>query len=80
MTEVIYAHIQVLSDRLQSQFLVEIRLDVIDRAEDIDRAAIAARQAFEQGSWSRMTPSERQFLRLPLHSQILVRSMPCNWW
>ena len=28
-------------------------------AEDIDRAVKAARRAFEQGPWSRMTPSER---------------------
>jgi phenylacetaldehyde dehydrogenase len=28
-------------------------------AEDIDRAARAARRAFEDGPWSRMTPSER---------------------
>jgi phenylacetaldehyde dehydrogenase len=28
-------------------------------AEDIDRAARAARKAFEDGPWSRMTPSER---------------------
>ena len=28
-------------------------------AEDIDRAVKAARKAFEQGPWSRMTPSER---------------------
>jgi phenylacetaldehyde dehydrogenase len=29
------------------------------RAEDIDRAVQAARQAFESGPWRRMTPSER---------------------
>src|SRR5499425_2374053 len=28
-------------------------------AEDIDRAVRAARKAFEEGPWSRMTPSER---------------------
>ena len=28
-------------------------------AEDIDRAVRAARRAFEEGPWSRMTPSER---------------------
>ena len=28
-------------------------------AEDIDRAVRAARQAFDNGPWSRMTPSER---------------------
>ena len=27
--------------------------------EDIDRAVQAARRAFEEGPWSRMTPSER---------------------
>ena len=29
-------------------------------AEDIDRAVRAARRAFEDGPWSRMTPSERR--------------------
>src|SRR5450759_5862782 len=28
-------------------------------AEDIDRAVRAARRAFEEGPWTRMTPSER---------------------
>src|SRR5215471_13041731 len=28
-------------------------------AEDIDRAVRAARQAFDEGPWGRMTPSER---------------------
>lgn len=28
-------------------------------AEDIDRAVRAARRAFEDGPWSRMTPSDR---------------------
>jgi phenylacetaldehyde dehydrogenase len=28
-------------------------------AEDIDRAVRAARRAFEEGPWSRMTPSEK---------------------
>jgi phenylacetaldehyde dehydrogenase len=28
-------------------------------AEDIDRAVLAARKAFDEGPWSRMTPSER---------------------
>jgi phenylacetaldehyde dehydrogenase len=28
-------------------------------AEDIDRAVRAARRAFEEGPWGRMTPSER---------------------
>src|SRR5450755_5029194 len=28
-------------------------------AEDIDRAVRAARRAFDEGPWSRMTPSER---------------------
>ena len=33
-------------------------------AEDVDRAATAARRAFDAGSWSRMPPSERQRLLL----------------
>jgi aldehyde dehydrogenase (NAD+) len=35
-------------------------------AADIDRAVAAARGAFEQGSWPRMTPSERQAILLRL--------------
>jgi phenylacetaldehyde dehydrogenase len=48
-------------------------------AEDIDRAVTAARQAFEQGSWSRMTPSQRQRILYRLGDLILENADELAW-
>jgi phenylacetaldehyde dehydrogenase len=47
--------------------------------EDIDRAVIAARQAFGQGSWSRMTPAERQRILYRLGDLILENADELAW-
>jgi phenylacetaldehyde dehydrogenase len=47
--------------------------------EDIDRAVTAARQAFEQGSWSRMPPSERQRILFRLGDLILQHADELAW-
>jgi phenylacetaldehyde dehydrogenase len=48
-------------------------------AEDIDRAVKAARQAFENSSWSRMTPSERQRILYRLGDLILENADELAW-
>lgn len=41
-------------------------------AEDVDRAVASARQAFEQGPWARMAPTERKRVMLRLAELMLV--------
>ena len=48
-------------------------------AEDIDRAVTAARQAFERGSWSSMTPSQRQRILYRLGDLILENADELAW-
>lgn len=47
--------------------------------EDIDRAVTAARQAFERGSWSSMTPSQRQRILYRLGDLILENADELAW-
>ena len=47
--------------------------------EDIDRAVTAARQAFEGGSWSSMTPSQRQRILYRLGDLILENADELAW-
>ncbi len=47
--------------------------------EDIDRAVTAARQAFEHGSWSSMTPSQRQRILYRLGDLILENADELAW-
>ena len=48
-------------------------------AEDIDRAVIAARRAFEEGAWSKMTPVERQRILYRLGDLILENADELAW-
>jgi aldehyde dehydrogenase (NAD+) len=43
-------------------------------AEDVDRAVIAARRAFEDGPWSRMTPSDRQAIMWRIGDAVKARA------
>lgn len=47
--------------------------------EDIDRAVAAARHAYEQGAWSRMTPAERQRILYRLGDLILQHTDELAW-
>ncbi|MGL5832301.1 MAG: aldehyde dehydrogenase family protein [Waterburya sp.] len=48
-------------------------------AEDIDRAVTAARRAFEDGRWTRITPSQRQRILHKLGDLILENAEELAW-